>query len=184
MEDEEIVQLFCKRDQMAIQEVRIRYGAKLYQVAMNIVKNHEDAEECVSDTYLKAWQAIPPQTPRFLFAYLAKICRFLSFAKIDWKNAQKRNARIIELTAEMELCIPSPYEERRVESEEISELLNEFLKLISKENRLLFVRRYWYADSIQEISQRYGISESKVKTTLHRTRKKLKSYLEREGVTV
>lgn len=103
---------------------------------------------------------------------------------MDWKNAKKRNAKIVELTAELELCVPSQYVETDSDSEAIAHALNDFLKSLSVEKRLIFVRRYWYADSISDISKRYGIGESKVKTTLYRTRNKLKTHLEKEGVVL
>lgn len=184
MEDAQIIQRFWARDQAALQETERKYGARLCQLAMRILSNHEDAEECVSDTYLQAWRTIPPQRPEHLFAYLAKLCRFNAFGKLDWQNAKKRKAEIVELTAEMECCIPNPGEAQRMEGAEIGRLLSSFLKALPQESRLIFLRRYWYADSILAISQRYGISESKVKTNLFRTRNKLRAYLEREGISL
>lgn len=184
MEDAQIIQRFWARDQSALQETERKYGARLRQLALRILGNHEDAEECVSDTYLQAWRTIPPQRPEHLFAYLAKLCRFNAFGKLDWQNAKKRNAEIVELTAEMECCIPHPDEAQQLEGAEIGRLLSGFLKELPQESRLIFLRRYWYADSILAISQRYGISESKVKTNLFRTRNKLRAYLEREGVSL
>jgi len=182
MEDAIIIELFWARDETAIKETASVYGTRLHQLAIRIVRSDEDAEESVNDTYLKAWNTIPPQRPTYFFAYLAKICRFIAFGRLDWNNAKKRKAEIVELTAEMELCVPGHSNEMKMEGEEIGRLLNHFLSILSEENRLIFMRRYWYADSIQEISKRYGISESKVKTRLHRTRNKLRDYLEREGI--
>lgn len=184
MEDDKIIRLFWKRDQRAIRETEASYGARLFRLASGILRNHEDAEESVNDTYLKAWNSIPPQKPRYFFAYLAKICRNQSLGMLDWKNAAKRRAVIVELTAEMEQCIPAPYVESRAESGEIGRLLGDFLKNLSEQKRLIFMRRYWYADSIHEIADRYCISESSVKITLHRTRIKLRSYLEKEGIAL
>ncbi len=124
---------------------------------------------------------MPPNKPKYLFAYLAKICRFISMDKLDWKNAKKRSATIIELTDEMELCIPNPKDDESLDNEELRILFNKFLDGLKKESRLVFIRRYWFADSVREISQIYKISESKVKTSLHRTRNKLRAYLENEG---
>lgn len=184
MEDAQIIQRFWERDQTALQETEQKYGARLQQLAMRILENREDAEECVSDTYLQAWRTIPPQRPEHLFAYFAKLCRFNAFGKLDWQNAKKRKAEIVELTAEMECCIPNPGEAQRLDSAEIGRLLSSFLRELPKESRLIFLRRYWYADSILAISRRYGVSESKVKTNLFRTRNKLRAYLEREGITL
>lgn len=118
---------------------------------MKILYCYEDAEESVNDTYMTAWSTIPPQKPSYLFAYLAKICRFKSYEKIDWKTAKKRQAKIVELTAEMETCISSnPSEESKSEYEEIGHLLNKFLASLSEEKRLIFMRRYWYSTSSTE----------------------------------
>ena len=130
------------------------------------------------------WNTVPPQRPVYFFAYLVKICRNSSLARIQWNTAAKRNAEVIALTREMEECIPDRSIERRLEGEELGQLLNVFLDSISSENRRIFLRRYWFSDSVQEISDRYHISQSKVKTQLHRTRKKLKDFLEQEGITV
>lgn len=184
LEDAQIIQHFWERDQTALHETEQKYNAQLQRLAMRILGNHEDAQECVNDTYLQAWRTIPPQRPEHLFAYLAKLCRFNAFGKLDWQNAKKRKAEIVELTAEMECCIPNTGEAQRLEDAEIGRLLNSFLKKLPKESRLIFLRRYWYADSILEIAQRYGISESKVKTNLFRTRNKLRTYLESEGISL
>ena len=184
MDDESIIQLFWQRNQDAIRETDSLYGTKLHRLADGILRNKEDAEESVNDTYQKTWDSIPPQRPTYLFAYLAKICRFVCFGKLDWKNAQKRKAEVVELTAEMELCLPDTRADSQMAGEEIGRLLNGFISGLPEDKRLLFMRRYWYADSIRDISNRYGFSESKVKTTLHRTRMQLKAYLEREGIFI
>lgn len=131
-------------------------------------------------------KSIPPQKPTYFFTYMAKICRYISFGLLDWKNAQKRNAKIVELTTAMQSCIPDSLSniDREVESKEIGRLLNIFLSGLTQEKRLIFMRRYWYMDSIQSSSQRYGISESEVKTTLFRTRNELEIFLRREGITL
>lgn len=184
MEDEAIIRLFWARDQSAVRETEKSYGARLNGLAYGILKNREDAEESVNDTYLKAWNTIPPQRPVFFFAYLAKICRYLSFGRLDWKNAKKRNAEVVELTAEMESCIPDEKRNLQAEGEEIGRLVSEFLSRLPKENRLLFLYRYWYADSISDISKRNGMSESNVKIRLYRVRNQLRSFLENEGVRI
>ncbi len=186
MEDQEIVQLFWERSETAIKETEIKYGAKLHHLAMKILNSRLDAEESVNDTFLETWNTIPPEKPDYFFAYIAKICRYLSFGKLDWRNAKKRSAELVSLTSEMELCIPDPsseIDEGRT-GEEIGQLINKFLSVLSEEKRLIFMRRYWYTDSVRSISERYGISESKVKTTLFRTRNDLKEFLRKEGVTV
>ena len=186
MEDQEIVQLFWERSESAIKETEIKYGARLHYLAMKILNSRLDAEESVNDTFLETWNTIPPKKPNYFFAYIARICRYLSFGKLDWKNAKKRNAELVALTDEMELCIPNPASkiDEDQTSEEIGQLLNKFLSSLTEEKRLIFMRRYWYTDSVRSISERYGIGESKVKTTLFRTRNELKEFLRKEGVTV
>lgn len=183
MEDGQIIELYFRRDEEAIRQTEAAYGHKLYTLAYRILLSREDAEESVSDTYLKTWDSIPPTRPTFFFAYLSKICRFLCFGKLDWKNAAKRKAEIVELTAEMELCIPDLSREVQAQSQELGRLLNDFLGTLSEENRKLFMRRYWYADSVAEIAQRFRMGESKVKTRLFRTRNQLRVFLEKEGYT-
>ena len=184
MEDAKIIDLYWARNEDAITHTELTYGKKLRTLAQRIVLSQEDAEESVSDTYMKAWETIPPQRPNYFFAYLAKICRHFALDKLDWKNAAKRKAEVVSLTQEMELCIPDESRERELEGKEIVRALNRFLGTLSAENRVVFLRRYWYMDSIAEIAVRYGFSESKVKTLLHRTRKNLRDYLAKEGIAV
>ena len=183
MEDAQIIDLYFQRDEEAIHQTEAAHGHKLYTLSYRILLNREDAEETVSDTYLKAWESIPPTRPPDFYAYLSKICRFLSFGRLDWKNAAKRKAEIVELTAEMELCIPDSRRQLEAERRELGEVLNDFLGTLNEESRKIFMRRYWYADSVAEIAQRYGLGESKVKTRLFRARNDLRSFLEKEGYT-
>ena len=184
MTDSQIIALFWERNEDAIQQTDTVYGRKLFVISDKILRSHQDAEESVSDTYMKAWETIPPQKPNYFFAYLAKICRNFSLRRIEWNAAEKWNAEIVTLTAEMEACIPDRSYERKLEGEELGRILNRFLDSISLESRLIFMRRYWYTDSIQEIASRYHMSQSKVKTQLHRTRNKLQLFLESEGICV
>ena len=184
MEDSKIMDLYWARNEDAIAETDAAYGGKLCGLAHRIVSDWEDAEESVNDTYMKAWETIPPQRPNYFFAYLAKICRHFALGNLDWRNAAKRKAEVIALTKEMELCIPDESRDRELAGKELGRLLNTFLAGLTPESRCIFLRRYWYVDTVAEIAQRYGISESKVKTQLHRTRKKLSAYLEKEGITV
>ena len=184
MTDSQIIALFWERNEEAIQETDAVYGRKLYASSDKILHSNQDAEESVSDTYMRAWETIPPQKPNYFFAYLAKICRKFSLSKLQWNSAAKRTAEVVSLTQEMEQCIPDRSHERTLEGEEIGRVLNRFLDSISLESRLIFMRRYWYTDSIQEIAARYNISQSKVKTQLHRTRNKLQLFLESEEIYV
>lgn len=184
MLDSEILDLYWQRNETAIRETDSAYGHKLHTLAERIVENREDGEECVSDTYLAAWEHIPPQRPNYFFAWLAKVCRNFAFGLLDKRQAAKRNAQVVTLTAEMELCIPDSRREAELEGEEIGRILNNFLRTLSQESRILFLRRYWYAESIGQIARRYGMGESKVKTSLYRTRLKLRKELEKEGIAV
>ena len=184
MTDSQIIALFWDRNEDAIRETDRAYGRRLHVLSDRILRNEQDAQESVSDTYLKTWETIPPQRPAYFFAYLAKLCRNFSLARLQWRSAAKRSAQVVELTREMAECIPDDSQERKLEGEELGQLLNEFLDSLSSENRLIFLRRYWYADPVREIAERYQISESKIKTQLHRTRKKLQQFLEGEGICV
>lgn len=184
MQDAEILDLYWRRDESAIRETDSAYGRKLHGLAERIVENREDGEECVSDTYLAAWESIPPQRPNYFFAWLAKVCRNFAFGILDKRHAAKRSAQVVTLTAEMERCIPDNRREAELEGEEIGRILNDFLSTLSQESRILFLRRYWYAESIADIARRYGMGESKVKTSLHRTRLKLREQLAKEGIGV
>jgi len=184
MEDGKIIELLLSRNEDGIRHMDDTYGRRLFVLADNIVRNDQDAEESVSDTYMKAWNTIPPKRPVYLFAYLAKICRNFALKKLDWKAAAKRNADIVSLSQEMESCIPDTYRERQVESRELGQILDVFLRSLSQENQMVFLRRYWHMDSIAEIAVRYGISESAVQMRLIRTRSKLAAYLAKEGISV
>lgn len=182
MEDTKIIDLFWKRDERAIQETDLAYGRKLYVLANRILNSREDAEENVSDTYMQAWETIPPQRPQYLFAFLASVCRHLAFHKLDWRSAAKRNAEIVTLSQEMEACIPDSRLDAQMEGREIKRVMEEFLLSIPAEHRLIFLRRYLCMDTIGEIARRYDISQSKVKTQLHRTRAKLYAHLKKEEI--
>ena len=177
MEDAKILDLYFARDEDAIRETDTAYGKRLHTLAKNILQNREDAEESVNDTYAEVWKSIPPRRPRYFFAFLASICRHLSLNRVDWKQAAKRRE-------EMENCIPDAVHERQMEAKELGKLLDLFLEGLPKDSRLIFLRRYWYVDSVSEIAARYGMTESKVKMQLSRTKEKLRSFLEQEGIYV
>lgn len=184
MEDAKILDLYFARDEDAIRETDTAYGKRLHALAKNILQNREDAEESVNDTYAEVWKSIPPRRPKYFFAFLASICRHLSLNRVDWKQAAKRRAQVVPLTEEMENCIPDAAHERQMEAKELGKLLDLFLESLPKDSRLIFLRRYWYVDSVPEIAARYGMTESKVKMQLIRTKEKLRSFLEQEGIYV
>lgn len=184
MEDSQIIALFWAREEEAIAQTHATYGRKLFCLSERILGSRQDAEESVNDTYMKVWNLIPPQKPRFFYAFLASICRHLSFHRLDWNQAAKRKAQVVTLTEEMELCIPDPSRERELEGREIGQALTAFLETLPQETRLIFLRRYWHLDTIAQIAARYGLTESKVKMQLSRTRGKLRTFLEQEEITV
>lgn len=184
MEDSKIIALFFARNEEAIRQTDATYGRRLFQLAERIVRSDQDAEESVSDTYLRAWDTIPPQKPRHLFGYLAKICRHFALDRLDWNNAAKRKAEVVSLTQEMETCVPDATRDREMDGRELGRILDAFLRTLTPENRMVFLRRYWYVDTIAEIAVRYGISESAVQMRLHRTKDKLRAYLKQEGIRV
>ena len=184
MEDSKIIEMLLARNEDGIKHMDDTYGRRLFVLADNIVRNSQDAEESVNDTYMKAWNTIPPKRPVHLFAYLAKICRNFALKKLDWKAAAKRNADIVSLTEEIENCISDASREREMEARELGELLDAFLRSLSDENQMVFLRRYWHMDTIEEIAVRYGISQSAVQMRLIRTRSKLATYLAKEGINV
>lgn len=184
MDDEKIIALFFARDEDAIHQTDTVYGRKLHTLSDRILRSHEDAQECVNDTYLNTWNAIPPRHPTHFFAFLASVCRNLSLNRIDWEQASKRNAEVVSLSEEMELCIPDARREQELENRELGRMLTAFLEELPQESRLIFLRRYWYVDTVAEIAARYGMTESKVKMQLSRTRQKLRACLEKEGIQV
>ncbi len=184
MEDAKIIDLYFARNEDAIQQTDAAYGRKLFSLADRILHDPQDSEESVSDTYMKAWETIPPKRPAYFYAYLAKICRFFALGKLDWKAAAKRKAEVVSLTDEMALCIPDRKRDAEMEAKEIGRAMNVFLGNLNQESRVIFLRRYWFCDTIAEIAMRYGISESKVKMRLHRTRTQLAEFLSKEGITV
>ena len=185
LDDNEIVELYLLRNEAAIKETSDKYGRRLYSLAYSIVKDQQTAEECVEDTYMEAWDCIPPHEPgNYLYAFLARITRHIALNCCRDSSRLKRSALLCELSEEMEQCLPSPDDiERHMDSMAFSEAINGFLGSLKEENRNIFLRRYWYLDSIADISRRYGLSESKVKTTLFRSRNQFRKYLEKEGYT-
>lgn len=183
MEDSRIVELYFLRDESAITHTSEKYGSRLRALADRILNDSHESEECENDTYLETWNTVPPKDPReYFFAFLGKITRHLAIDRLRRKTAQKRSASITELTREMEECIPGQGRvEEEIELEALTEAINGFLGEQPAERRNIFIRRYWFFDSVSEISERYGIGESKVKVTLHRMREGLREHLTKEG---
>ena len=184
MNDAAIIDAYFRRDENAIALTKQCYGNRLFALAVRILQNRQDAEEAENETYFKTWQTIPPQRPQYFFAFLSKICRNLSLNMLEWKNAQKRNAEIVQLTTEMEACIADEAAPLEWESREIAQSIGAFLQTQSKENRVIFVSRYVMAEPIEEIAKRLKISDSKVKSSLFRTRNKLRTWLQKEAIAL
>ncbi len=182
MEDYRIVDMYWDRDEGAIAESDKKYGRMLNSLSFALLSSREDAEECVNDTYIDAWNAMPTARPENLGAFLSKITRRISIDRFRKQHRQKRGG-IDNLTLELTDCIPSSESvESEYENGRLKEALDSFLYSLDKEKRVMFVRRYFYSHSIEQISEQMNISVAKVKTTLFRIRKSLKEYLEKEGM--
>lgn len=183
MDDYSIIELYLKRDEAAIKATKENYGPRLRSIAFGIVNDSQTAEECENDTYMQAWNRIPPHEPReYLYAFLARITRHIALNCCRDRQRLKRRGFLCELSTELEQCIASTDDTAcRLDDMILREALNGFLGTLVKEKRAIFLRRYWYMDSVATIAKRFGLSESKVKTTLFRCRKQLKTYLEKEG---
>lgn len=176
MDDKDIVQLFLSRDSNAINQADIKYGSALEHIACNILNSKEDAKEIHNDTLLGAWNTIPPNEPKYLFAYMAKICRNLAYNRVDWNNAAKRNANIVELTNELEKCISGNYSGINFEAVELGEVMERFIVKLPERKRAIFIQRYWFSQSVKEISEKFGYSVTYVNVVLFRIRKDLKNF--------
>ncbi len=178
MRDSKIVDLYWNKDEQAIAQTQEKYGHYCYSIAYHIIFDHEDAKEIENDTYLKAWNAMPPHRPNMLSTFLGKITRRLSLNRLREKDALKRgNGEVALSFEELENVIG---QDSKKESE-LTEILNTFLETLPKEERKVFVCRYWYFDSIEEIAHDFNFSQSKVKMMLKRTRDKLSKTLMKEG---
>lgn len=184
MEDKDIIALYNQRNELAIEVTRSKYGSLCFSIARNILAAQEDAEECVSDTLLNAWNSIPPHRPKVLAAFLSSLTRCAALKKWRDMRALKRGGGEAALVyEELSECIPDRSDvQLRVELKELAALLNAFLAELPETERSVFVCRYWYCDSIADICTRFGFSRSKVKSMLHRTRGRLYSVLQKEGV--
>ena len=185
MEDSKIIALFYARSEQAIAELSKKYGAVCNKVAENILNSKQDAEECVNDAYLGAWDTIPPQNPNPLLTYVCRIVRNLAIKKYHANTAQKRNSHYDVALEELENCFSNAESvEAALDVQELTAYLNVFLETLDVEKRVLFVRRYWYGDSVEELAKRFSISKHNVSVRLSRTREKLKVYLAEKGVAI
>ena len=184
MDDKEIVGLFLERSEQAIDAVSETYGRLCRQIARNILPSDHDAEECVSDAYLALWNTIPPENPKSLRAYLTRVLRNIAYDRRDKQTAQRRDDRLTLCLQELESCLPAGSMESVLDSCVIRDTVNGFLQGLTKNDRFLFLRRYYYLDSCRQIAKYAGMTESAVSTRLGRLRQQLKELLNKEGIYV
>lgn len=185
MEDHEIIELYWQRKEEAVTETADKYGKLCFRITGNILVRHEDCEECVSDTYLKIWNSIPTARPKYFSAFIGRIARNLALDKFAYLNAAKRAQGAAVAFEELGECVSGTASvEDEAEKVRLAEALNRFLASLEKEKRIVFVCRYWHFESIEGIAHRTGFSTGKVKSMLFQLRKKLRAYLESEGIEV
>ena len=185
MEDSKIIDLFFARQEQAIVELSKKYGAVCSKIARNILSNSLDAEECVNDAYLGAWNTIPPKRPDPLLTYICRIVRNLSIIRYHSNTAAKRNSFYDIALDELEECLASAASvEEEISAMELSGLLERFIETLDTENRVMFMRRYWYSDSVSDIAERFNMSSNNVSVRLSRIRGRLKKFLRKEGYEI
>lgn len=183
MDDSKIIELFFERSEQAIIELSRKYDYLSKKIAFNILKNAQDSEECVNDAYLGVWNTIPPQSPTSLKAYVCKIVRSLSIKRYHSNTAIKRNSVYDVALDELENCFMSTYlVDQEFNAKETAKVIDNFLKKLDKESRVMFIRRYWYADSIEDIAEMFQTGKHNISVRLFRIRQKLKKQLTKEGV--
>ena len=185
IEDEKIIDLFFNRSEKAIQELDIKYGKVCHKLSYNILNNKQDAEECVNDAYLGAWNAIPPARPIPLLTYICKIIRNISLKIYYRKEAAKRSSHYTIAMEEIEACIADPNTvETEIEARELARIIESFLDTLTIENRVIFMRRYWFSDRCKDIAEFIGLTEKNISVRLTRIRQKMKDYLAEREVFV
>lgn len=184
IDDSKIIELYFARDERAIKETDMKYGKLCYSIAYNILNNTEDSDECVNDTYNGVWNAIPPVKPNSLMAFLCKIARNLSLKRLEYNSRGKRSKNMLVSLDELASILPDERYAPDVSDEDIGKLISEFLRMQKDDVRNVFIRKYYFFDSIEEIAERFDFTESKVKNMLFHTRNKLKNYLIKEGVEI
>lgn len=184
MNDHEIIELYFSRDEEAIKQTDLKYGRLCRQISYNILNNQEDAEECVHDAYIGVWNAIPPTRPNHLLSFICKITRNQSLKRLESMTRQKRSQGILVSLDELAEILPDESVADGANDEEIGKLISDFLRSEKEDVRNVFIRKYFFFDSISEIAKRYDFTESKVKNMLYRTRMKLKDFLIRQGIAL
>jgi len=181
MEDKKIIQLLFARAENAIVELSTRFGKQLHRIAYNILENQSDAEECTNDTYLALWNAIPPVSPDPLAPYVYRTGRNTALKRLHRDTAQKRDRRYDVSLEELNGCLPGEDVEQMIDARDLGRTMDRFLETTTKENRYIFVRRYWYGDSVGDIARELRMQENAVYVRLNRIRNGLKEYLQKEG---
>lgn len=185
MDDNRIIELYWERKEEAIKETSLKYGGLCTHIAKNILASYEDSEECVNDTYFAVWNAIPNERPNRFSAFISRIARNLALKKYEYVSAAKRNPAAVFSLEELGDCVSGTDSvESEVESRRIESLIDQFLWQQREEKRNVFIRRYWYFDSIESICESTGFTPGKVKSMLYEMRQKLRTYLESEGIEV
>lgn len=185
MEDRDIIELFFNRDEQAIKEAQDKYENACFSLAVRILNSDEDSYEAVNDTFLKAWNTIPPKNPQKLSSYLLMLCRGISIDILRHKSSAKRGGGEYEMSLEeLDWCIPDRLRQSEIDCSGLTEAINSFLSELNEKKRIIFMRRYWWINTVSEIAEDMNISESKVKMILLRTREKLRDYLEKEGFDI
>ena len=184
MDDLSIIELYFARDEQAIKETDAKYGRLCHSIAYNILNNNEDSEECVNDTYIGVWNTIPPTRPNNFMAFICRITRNLSLKRIEAVARQKRSQATIVSLDELSEVLPDERIAVDTTDEDIGKAISDFLRNEKEDVRNVFIRKYYFFDSIGDIAKRYGFTESKVKNMLYQTRNKLKEYLIKEGVEI
>ena len=184
MDDLQIIELYFARDEHAIKETDRKYGKTCFRVAYNLLSNNEDSEECVNDTYLTVWNKIPPTRPNNFSAFICKITRNLSLKRLETSNAMKRSADAIVSLSEIEATLPDHSIAPGIEEEELGKLISAFLWSEKELDRNVFLRKYWFFDTISDIAERYSLPENTVKSMLFRSRNRLREFLKKEGIEV
>ena len=185
MEDIAIIDLYWDRDEGAITETDRKYGPLCRHLAFNILSDREDSEECVNDTWHRAWDTMPPQRPASLRAYLGRIVRNLSISRLRQRTAQKRGGGLEVMLSELEDCLPSPAQvEQELEAKELAAAISRWLRSLEPDDRVLFVRRYWYGEAVSDLAAEWGSSPNQMAKRMQKLRRVLKKRLEQEGLSV
>ena len=184
MDDQKIIDLYFDRNEQAITETDVKYGKLCHSIAYNILSNREDSEECVNDTYIGVWNAIPPTRPDNFMAFVCRIARNLSLKRLEFLKREKRSADVILSLDELSAVLTDERYAPDISDEDVGRLISQFLRTQKEDVRNVFIRKYYFFDSVKEIAERYSFTESKVKNMLFYTRNKLKDYLIKEGVEI